>query len=169
LVVRPRRATVMVSANKRVAPSDDPGNRSVATGVPSRDAFEVDTPIGLVDHPRLGRVYAAVSPPAGKPSLTRVRVLEARDGRSLVEATLASGRPHQIRIHLAAAGHPLVGDPLYGVGGVPRAQSGLPGEGGYRLHAHRLALDHPRTGARVEIECGLPPELRAGGGTSSDG
>ena len=91
--------------------------RALVTGVPSRDAFDVDTPIGLVDHPRLGRVYAAVA--AGKRSLTHVRVLGTREGQALVEATIPTGRPHQIRIHLAAAGHPLVGDPLYAVGGVP--------------------------------------------------
>ena len=131
--------------------------RALVTGVPSREAFDVDTPIGLVDHPRLGRVYAAVA--EGKRSLTHVRVCAARDGQALVEATIPTGRPHQIRIHLAAAGHPLVGDPLYVAGGVPGPRPALPGEGGYRLHAYRLSLDHPVTGARVEIECAPPREL----------
>jgi 23S rRNA pseudouridine1911/1915/1917 synthase len=131
--------------------------RALVTGVPSTDAFDVDTPIGLVDHPRLGRVYAAVA--AGKRSLTHVRVLGTREGQALVEATIPTGRPHQIRIHLAAAGHPLVGDPLYAAGGVPGPQPALPGESGYRLHAHRLELDHPVTGVRVEIECAPPPAL----------
>jgi len=133
------------------------GYRALVTGVPSREAFDVDTPIGLVDHPRLGRVYAAVA--EGKRSLTHVRVCAAHDGQALVEATIPTGRPHQIRIHLAAAGHPLVGDPLYVAGGVPGPLPALPGEGGYRLHAHRLSLDHPVTGARVEIECGPPRAL----------
>jgi 23S rRNA pseudouridine1911/1915/1917 synthase len=133
------------------------GYRALVTGVPSREAFDVDTPIGLVDHPRIGRVYAAVA--EGKRSLTHVRVLAARDGQALVEATIPTGRPHQIRIHLAAAGHPLVGDPLYVAGGVPGPMAALPGEGGYRLHAHRLSLDHPVTGARLEIECGPPRAL----------
>jgi 23S rRNA pseudouridine1911/1915/1917 synthase len=131
--------------------------RALVSGVPSRDAFDVDTPIGLVDHPRLGRVYAAVS--AGKPSLTHVRVLDTREGQSLVEATIPTGRPHQIRIHLAAAGHPLVGDPLYEAGGRPRPQPGLPGEAGYHLHAHRLELDHPVTGVRLDIACAPPLAL----------
>jgi len=131
--------------------------RALVTGVPPREAFDVDTPIGLVDHPRLGRVYAAVT--EGKRSLTHVRVRAARDGQALVEATIPTGRPHQIRIHLAAAGHPLVGDPLYAAGGGLRSRPALPGECGYRLHAYRLELDHPVTGARVEIECGPPPEL----------
>jgi 23S rRNA pseudouridine1911/1915/1917 synthase len=131
--------------------------RALVSGVPSRDAFDVDTPIGLVAHPRLGRVYAAVS--QGKPSLTHVRVLGTREGQSLVEATIPTGRPHQIRIHLAAAGHPLVGDPLYAAGGVPGPRPALPGESGYHLHAHRLELDHPATGVRLEIECAPPPVL----------
>ena len=131
--------------------------RARVTGVPSREAFDVDTPIGLVDHPRLGRVYAAVT--EGKRSLTHVRVLAAGEGEALVEATIPTGRPHQIRIHLAAAGHPLVGDPLYAAGGGLRPEPALPGDPGYRLHAHRLSLDHPVTGARVEIECGPPRAL----------
>jgi 23S rRNA pseudouridine1911/1915/1917 synthase len=135
--------------------------RALVTGTPARDAFSVEAPIGLVAHPRLDRVYAAVT--RGKPALTHVRVLAARDGQALVEATIPTGRPHQIRIHLAAAGHPLVGDPLYVAGGVPGPHPALPGESGYRLHAHHLGLDHPVTGARVEIECGPPPELRSGG------
>jgi 23S rRNA pseudouridine1911/1915/1917 synthase len=131
--------------------------RALVTGVPSHEAFDVDTPIGLVDHPRLGRVYAAVA--EGKRSLTHVRVRAARDGQALVEATIPTGRPHQIRIHLAAAGHPLVGDPLYAAGGGLRSRPALPGECGYHLHAYRLELDHPVTGARVEIECGPPRAL----------
>jgi 23S rRNA pseudouridine1911/1915/1917 synthase len=77
--------------------------RALVSGVPSRETFDVDTPIGLVDHPRLGRVYAAVG--EGKPSLTHVRVLGTRDGRPWWRRR--PHRPaHQIRIHLAAAGHP---------------------------------------------------------------
>jgi 23S rRNA pseudouridine1911/1915/1917 synthase len=132
--------------------------RALVSGAPSRGEFDVDAPIGLVDHPRLGRVYAAVS--EGKPSLTHVRVLEAREGQSLVEATIPTGRPHQIRIHLAAAGLPLVGDRLYVAGGLPAPSPALPGEAGYRLHAHRLELDHPVTRERLVIECAPPRALQ---------
>jgi len=130
--------------------------RALVSGRPSRDVFDVDTPVGLVDHPRLGRVYAAVS--EGKPSLTHVRVLEGRDGQALVEATIPTGRPHQIRIHLAAAGHPLVGERLYVSGGRPATNPALPGEDGYWLHADRLELDHPATRERLVIACALPPD-----------
>ena len=132
--------------------------RALVTGVPSAAQFSVDTPIGPVPHPRLGQVHAASA--RGKAALTYVRVLAVRGAFAVVEATIATGRPHQIRIHLAAAGHPLVGDPLYVRGGVPGPNPGLPGEAGYRLHAHRLSLVHPATGERLELECGLPPELR---------
>jgi 23S rRNA pseudouridine1911/1915/1917 synthase len=131
---------------------------ALVTGVPAEGAFSVETPIGLVAHPRLGRVYAAAA--TGKPALTHVRVLAVKDGQALVEATIPTGRPHQIRIHLAAAGHPLVGDPLYVAGGGPGPSPGLPGDEGYWLHAHRLELAHPETGRPVEIECGPPRALR---------
>jgi 23S rRNA pseudouridine1911/1915/1917 synthase len=131
--------------------------RALITGVPDAPAFSVDTSIGPVPHPRLGEVHAASA--RGKPALTHVRVLARRGTDTLVEATIATGRPHQIRIHLAAAGYPLVGDPLYVGGGVPGPNPALPGETGYRLHAHRLCLVHPLTGERLELECGLPSEL----------
>ncbi|HUG54728.1 MAG TPA: pseudouridine synthase [Vicinamibacteria bacterium] len=132
--------------------------RALGPGRPGRAAFSVETPIGLVPHPRLGRVHAASQ--GGKPAVTHVRVLGHRDGSAIVEATIPTGRPHQIRIHLAAAGHPLVGDPLYVVGGVPGARPGLPGDEGYRLHAHVLGLDHPVSGSRIEIECPPPRALQ---------
>jgi 23S rRNA pseudouridine1911/1915/1917 synthase len=131
--------------------------RALVTGLPAREAFSVDAAIGPVAHPRLGRVHAAH--PAGKPALSHVRVLGARGANALVEVAIPTGRPHQIRIHLAAAGHPLAGDPLYAAGGAPRPGA-LPGDGGYLLHALRLAFDHPVTRRRVEIECAPPPALR---------
>jgi len=132
--------------------------RALVSGVPREARFAIDVPIGRVAHPRLGNVYAALA--AGKPALSHVEVLSAQGDCALVSIRIPTGRPHQIRIHLAAAGHPLVGDPLYVTGGVPGPAPGLPGDGGYRLHALRLALAHPATGARLELECAPPPELR---------
>ena len=132
--------------------------RALVAGVPSEPRFTVDVPIGRVAHPRLGSVHAAAQ--GGRKARSHVELVSARDGRSLVTVRIPTGRPHQIRIHLAAAGHPLVGDPLYVTGGVPGDAPGLPGDGGYHLHAHRLALAHPSSGARLRLECALPPALR---------
>jgi 23S rRNA pseudouridine1911/1915/1917 synthase len=113
------------------------------------------TPIGPVAHPRLGSLHAACAD--GKPCESRVVRCERLDGATLAEVLLVTGRPHQIRIHLAAAGHPVIGDPLYGPGGLPREDSrALPGDGGYHLHAWRLAFTHPATGEPFSIEAPAP-------------
>jgi 23S rRNA pseudouridine1911/1915/1917 synthase len=131
--------------------------RALASGHPAEDAFEVTAPIGPIPHAGLGTVHGAS--PAGKPSHSAVRVLERRADSSLVEVTIATGRPHQIRIHLAACGHPLVGDPLYAAGGEVKGGA-LPGDLGYLLHATRLSLPHPRTGLALTLECRPPMALR---------
>lgn len=139
---------------------------ALCSGHPATGDFTVEAPIGEVAHPLLGTVHAAA--PDGRPSRSHVRVLERRGGggappEALVEVQIETGRPHQIRIHMAFAGHPLVGDPLYGPGGVPRPGSqALPGDPGYLLHAARLALDHPEGGRRLVVECAPPPALRRG-------
>lgn len=136
--------------------------RALARGEPSKPEFSVTTPIGPVPHPLLGSLHAAS--PDGKPSRSRVTVIERREGTFLCDVEISTGRPHQIRIHLAAAGHPLAGDPLYSVGGLPAPEStALPGDPGYLLHAAELFVPHPRTGRELKIECAPPPTLRRGG------
>jgi 23S rRNA pseudouridine1911/1915/1917 synthase len=110
-------------------------------------SFAVRQPIARVPHGPLA-IHAAAA--HGRPSLTRVRVLRRTGERALVAAQPITGRPDQIRIHLAAAGAPIVGDPLFGPGGVPKSDV-PPGMGGYRLHSARLAFTHPSTGARVRL------------------
>jgi 23S rRNA pseudouridine1911/1915/1917 synthase len=72
-----------------------------------------------------------------------------------------TGRPHQIRIHLASIGHPLVGDPLYAAGGVPKPVGpGLPGDTGYFLHAKRLTFEHPMSGEQLDLSAPIPKLMR---------
>jgi 23S rRNA pseudouridine1911/1915/1917 synthase len=139
-------------------------------------SFAARQPIARVPHGPL-TIFAAAD--LGRASLTRVRVLKrepagagaksvARDGpaagrgegegegergareRALVAAQPITGRPDQIRIHLAAAGAPILGDPLFGPGGTPKSDV-PPGAGGYLLHAAALSFAHPASGTRVKL------------------
>lgn len=139
---------------------------ALAEGCPDTDSFDVNIPIGPVPHPILRTVNAACA--TGKKAHSHVRVLERRVSTSLLEVLITTGRPHQIRIHLAAAGFPLVGDPLYPPGGVPPEDSkALPSDLGYRLHNAILGFPHPFSGQYLEITCAPPPVLRPGGGAKS--
>jgi 23S rRNA pseudouridine1911/1915/1917 synthase len=133
--------------------------RALAGGLPDWDEMTISTPIGPVPHALLGSLHAAS--PKGKPSLSQVTVLERRADSFLCNVRIATGRPHQIRIHLAAAGHPLKGDPLYGAGGLPAPDThALPGDPGYHLHSAELSFRHPSTGCELIIECEPPLLLR---------
>jgi 23S rRNA pseudouridine1911/1915/1917 synthase len=138
-----------------------------------------DRPIGIVDAP-LGRSLrdrtkiAVVRGRQGRRAVTHYRVVETypgMDGRvavTQVRLTLETGRTHQIRVHLAHAGHPLLGDPTYGTGYAasarrlgPAARSELQRLGRQALHATRLAFEHPRTGKRLCFDIPLPADLSA--------
>jgi len=112
----------------------------------------IDAPIGRDRRDRLR--MAVVAAAQGKPAVTHVRPIANAAGVTLVECRLETGRTHQIRVHLAHHGHPLVGDALYG---------GRPIVGFERqaLHAWRLALDHPCSGLGLSFESGPPDDLRA--------
>jgi 23S rRNA pseudouridine1911/1915/1917 synthase len=131
--------------------------RALVAGSPKEDVFTVDVPIGPVLREGGRSIHAAS--PEGKPATSHVRALERREGSSLVEVRIETGRPHQIRIHMAACGHPLVGDPLYAAGGGFLPGDATPGDLGYRLHAMRLSLPHPRTGRTLTVECRPPADL----------
>lgn len=131
------------------------------------DRFTITQPIGKLPHPVLGYVYGAIAD--GLPAHSECQVVQRRSDTTLLEVTILTGRPHQIRIHLAAAGYPLIGDPLYTVGGVPRLASlnqpeklPVPGDCGYHLHAYHLSFNHPRTGRSLRITCPAPPQLCEG-------
>lgn len=122
---------------------------ALVRGVPPA-AGTVDAPVGRDPH---RRVRMAVVPD-GRPARTHFRLLEAfRERYALLEVRLETGRTHQIRVHLAAIGHPVAGDPLYGG---RRGELGLQGQA---LHAYRLALVHPRTGEHLCFEAPPPPDL----------
>jgi len=116
------------------------------SGAPTR---HVDAPIGRDPRHRLRMAVVA----GGKPASTTFERLQDGDAGCWVRATLQTGRTHQIRVHMAHIGHPLVADELYG--GAPAA--GLQRQA---LHAYRLALAHPVGGAALEFHADLPPDLR---------
>lgn len=124
------------------------------------DTFEVSVPIGPVPYPGLGTLFAAT--PSGKWAYSQGSVLQRQAHQTLLEVNIATGRPHQIRIHLAAIGYPLLGDPLYTSGGHPLKtmatdKSPIPSDIGYHLHAHHLNFTHPRQRTTLQITC--PPPL----------
>ncbi len=139
--------------------------RALVIGTDLPDTFVIDHPIGPVPYAPLGTLHAATSD--GKASHSEGRRLYEDRSRNttLVEISITTGRPHQIRIHAAAFGHPLVGDPLYTVGGVPRSvdkntRASLPGDVGYHLHAYRVAFPHPVDSTPVQIVSPPPSDLR---------
>jgi 23S rRNA pseudouridine955/2504/2580 synthase len=128
----------------RVVAKDDPDGMRSITLVKVAERFPSPPPLGE------GRVGALPLPPAG----------EGRgEGVSLLEVTIKTGRTHQIRVHLASAGHPILGDDKYGDFELNKA---LVRQGLKRmfLHAWRLQFDHPATGERIALLSPLPPELQ---------
>ena len=117
-------------------------------------ATTVDAPIGR--HPTARTTMAVVA--SGKPARTHVTPVERFDIATLVQCALETGRTHQIRVHLAAIGHPLVGDPKYGG---RRGASGMPAFGRQALHAARLGLVHPDTGKACTFETPVPADFAA--------
>ena len=120
----------------------------------------IAVPIGRHRHPQLGQVWAAGGEGA-LPARSRLTLLEARTDGDLVEVMIESGRPHQIRIHCAVLGAPLLGDPLYRPGGLPNPAA-LPGDGGYLLHALALRLRRPDGGV-LDLWAPPPPLLQRRG------
>jgi 23S rRNA pseudouridine955/2504/2580 synthase len=98
----------------------------------------------------------------GQRSITLVKVLRELEGYTLLDVTIKTGRTHQIRVHLAHEGHPIVGDEKYGDFALNKLMARAPRRFERMfLHARRLAFDHPALGQRVELEAPLPPECEA--------
>ncbi len=116
---------------------------------------KVEAPIGR--HPvQRTRMAVVAEASGGKPALTRYRVVERFPHCTLVECSLETGRTHQIRVHMAALGHPLVGDPVYG-----RSTPKLPAFHRQALHAARLGLVHPVSRQALQWEAPLPGDFAA--------
>ena len=92
--------------------------------------------------------------PGGKTAVTHYKTLQVKGGLSLVECELLTGRTHQIRVHMAYLGHPLVGDPLYGT---RKNNLDFPGQA---LHAYALGFIHPRTEEPLYFEAPLPQHFQ---------
>ena len=120
---------------------------AVVVGNLREDSGTVNAPIGR--HP-VDRKKMAIEPRNGRPAVTHWRVLARYPGYTHVECRLETGRTHQIRVHMASIGHPLLGDTVYG------SKKPWPGLAGQCLHARKLRFVHPATGEPVEVECPLP-------------
>ncbi|MBA3739441.1 MAG: RluA family pseudouridine synthase, partial [Actinobacteria bacterium] len=126
------------------------GYLALVRGAVANDAFAVDAPLGR----RAAKIV--VDATEGRQAETGFEVRERLDGATLLEAVPRTGRTHQIRVHLAAIGHPILGDRAYGGGGNDARRVGL--ERPF-LHAWRLSFIHPVGGDPVEVVEDLPEEL----------
>jgi 23S rRNA pseudouridine1911/1915/1917 synthase len=124
---------------------------ALVRGVPPNDRFAIDAALGRVG------ARVRVDRAGGRPAETAIEVLRRFERAALLEAAPRTGRTHQIRVHLAAIGHPILGDVRYGGEGADAAALGLRRP---FLHSWRIAFEHPVTGARIELESPLPEDLR---------
>ena len=123
---------------------------AVVEGTVAQSQGIVDRPIGRSERDRKKMAVVA----DGRPSLTEWTLLENLRGAALLDVRIHTGRTHQIRVHLQSAGHPVAGDPIYGLKhGVPTHR--------LLLHAHTIAFTHPRTGERMSFEAPLPADFAA--------
>jgi 23S rRNA pseudouridine1911/1915/1917 synthase len=125
---------------------------ALVEGNPDTDTATIDAPIGRSQRNRKRMGVVA----GGRDSITEITVLERHRDTALVEARPITGRTHQIRVHLAAAEHPVAGDRVYGHDRKLAAVLGLDRP---FLHAARLSFEHPSTGARIELSDPLPSDL----------
>jgi len=124
---------------------------TLVRGVPPNDRFAIEAALG-----RAG-ARVRVDRAGGRPAETAIEIRRRFERAALLEAAPRTGRTHQIRVHLAAIGHPILGDARYGGGGADAAALGLRRP---FLHSWRIAFDHPVTGVHVELESPLPQDLR---------
>jgi len=132
--------------------------RALVAGHPEARTGTIDAPIG---RDRRDRVLVSIDTDDPRDARTHFELERLLPAASLLRVSLETGRTHQIRVHLAAIGHPVCGDPAYGTAGEYGLQRQF-------LHAARLAFEHPVTGAQVDVRSELPEDLqralRAAGG-----
>lgn len=146
--------------------------RALVWGVPARMRGTVDAPIGR--HGTHRERQAIVRGERGREAVTHWEVEETFQGRegepvaSLIACQLETGRTHQIRVHMAHIGHPVMGDPLYATGFRTKsarlgdeARAALDALGRQALHAARLGFEHPASGEEIEFESELPADMQA--------
>ena len=124
--------------------------RAVCEGVPVPGEGDIDLPLGRAE----GSLLKRCPDPQGLPAHTHYEVLAAANGRALLRLTPTTGRTHQLRVHLAAIGHPLTGDWLYGT--EDRALIARPA-----LHSYHLVMRHPLTGSSIDVTAPLPEDMQA--------
>lgn len=135
---------------------------ALVVGKPERAQGKIVAPIGR--HPSRRRMMSVRPPGLGREALTLYRLAETIGDFSLLEVEIKTGRTHQIRVHLAYLGHPVVGDSVYGKGWQSKiksqaVRSAIEHLGRHFLHAAKLGFEHPRTGQRLEFSAPLPHEL----------
>ena len=128
------------------------GYEAICVGGPGEDSGTIDAPIA---RHRTDRKKMAVDWQTGRRAVTHYTVLERFQGSTHIACRLETGRTHQIRVHMAHIGHPLLGDTVYG------SKTPYPGLAGQCLHARTLTFTHPRTGERTTVECPLPDWFQA--------
>lgn len=130
---------------------------AIVKGVPAKKSFDIRE--SLHKHVTAGGERRVSVTGEGRPSVTKVRLVAKSDRLSLLQLGLLTGRTHQIRVHLAHVGHPVLGDDKYGDFELNRA---LARQGVKRLmlHAHRLAFDHPVDRKAMRLQSPLPPDMR---------
>jgi 23S rRNA pseudouridine1911/1915/1917 synthase len=168
LMVVARSARAYLSLRSQIAAREvERGYITLVWGATRDEGGTIDSPIGRDPH---HRQRMAVVDRGGRPARTDWQVLARFDWLTLLRVGLRTGRTHQVRVHLASAGHPVFADPLYG--GIefvsrlaprdrPSAHRWLDAVGRVALHAYRLAFRHPADGERLVFEAPVPPDMEA--------
>ena len=131
---------------------------AVVNGEPGFEARTIDLPLRVTDEPRGDRPKTIVDA-AGQRAVTHTTVVARRSGAALLRIRLETGRTHQIRAHLAAIGHPLLGDPRYGDRAANERARATFGTHRSLLHGTRLEFPHPASGARTEVAAAHEPDF----------